>query len=130
MSKLKTHFKKDIWYSLQMLPGYLSSLSPYYSPIKVRNIIPLKTGKNILRIRFLNVGYAQGVQDFEKEIRIIKHSENYFIANLIDSPERAYIIGEINEEWISRHVNFSEKVKEKLERFDFEEIQGFLNEIF
>ena len=81
--------KNDVWYSLQMLPGYHSSLSPYYSPIKVQEINPLKTGKSILRIRFLNVGYAQGVQDFKKEIRIIKHSENYLIANLIDSPERA-----------------------------------------
>ena len=50
------------WYGWQMNPGYFGERCvPYFSPIHVTRVTPLKTGKGILEIDFWNVCYAEGV---------------------------------------------------------------------
>ncbi len=70
------------WYAWQMIPGYVGQRNvPYCSPIFVGKVVPKKTGKGILTLDFANVFYAEGVQDFSRDIKILKHSKDYLIAD-------------------------------------------------
>lgn len=69
------------WYGWQMLPGYTDV--PYVSPIKVMNVVPLKSGRSILRLDFFNAFYAQGVQGFSQDLRILKHGATYLVAEIV-----------------------------------------------
>lgn len=64
-----------------------------------------KTGKGILRLDFVNVFYAEGVQEFSLDLKVIKRSEHYMIADLMYGPkgaDRTAIISVIEYEWIKR----------------------------
>lgn len=82
-----------------MLPGYTDS--PYFSPIFVREITPLKSGKNTLKLHFVNAMYAAGVKGFELDIQVLRRMRSYLIADLKYS-DRTAIISEINYKWIER----------------------------
>lgn len=89
------------WYAWQMLPGYGNK--PYFSPIYVRRISPLKTGKCLLSVQFFNAFYASGVQEFEVNLRVLKRAEEYLIAEIIQGHEKAdrvAIVSEITFPWI------------------------------
>ena len=92
------------WYGWQMIPGYVGERNvPYFSPIFVRRVLPMKTGKGFLRLGFINVFYAEGVQDFSCDLRILKHAENYIIAELTNGeggPDRSAVISHIEFGWI------------------------------
>lgn len=94
------------WYGWQMIPGYFGERCvPYCSPIFMQSVTPKKTGKNILNIQFINVFYAEGVQDFSLNIKIIKHEKDYLIAELLYGgglPDRAAVISHIEFAWIER----------------------------
>ena len=88
------------WYGWQMLPGYGST--PYFSPIRIESVTPMKTGRKVLEIRFFNAFYAQGVQHFTVYLRILKHTSEYLIAEFENdsSHPRSAVITPINFEWI------------------------------
>jgi hypothetical protein len=66
-----------------MNPGYIGRCVPYFSPIHVTRVTPLKTSKGILEIDFWNVCYAEGVQNFAgMRLKILLRAENYSIAHL------------------------------------------------
>lgn len=93
------------WYSWQMLPGYFGEPPvPYFSPIWVKDVTPRRTGKGILRIGFINTLYAEGVQGFTLDLRILKHEASYLVSAILDREEgpsdRTAIIGLIGFEWI------------------------------
>ena len=97
----------DGWFAWQMVPGYLGERSvPYCSPIYVKKVQPLKTGKNLIRLDFVNVLYAQGVQDIELDMRVLKRAKDYLIGDLIynpdEVPDRAAIISHIEFGWVER----------------------------
>ena len=69
------------WYGWQMLPGYFGV--PYFSPIWVQEVTPRKTGKGILAVKFINMLYAEGVQDFHVNLRILKHEASYLTAEIL-----------------------------------------------
>jgi hypothetical protein len=100
----KLKLAPESWYAWQMIPGYIGECNvPYCSPIFIRRLVPKKTGKGILGIDFYNVFYAEGVQDFSLDVRILKHAENYLIAELLygDSDiDRAAVISNIEFAWI------------------------------
>jgi len=88
-----------------MIPGYGGQRNvPYFSPIFVRRITPRKTGRGILELSFMNALYADGVQDMALDLRVLKHSGNYLVAELVydsdDSLERVGIISHIDFEWL------------------------------
>jgi hypothetical protein len=95
-----------IWYAWQMVPGYFGTRNiPYCSPIFVQGVTPAKTGKSILRLDFINVGYAEGVQDFSLDLRVLKHAENYLVADLLygeGGPDRVAIISAMEFGWLER----------------------------
>jgi hypothetical protein len=92
------------WYSWQMLPGFGQPPVPYCSPIWVKDVMPRKTGKGILRLGFFNALYAEGVQDFTLDLRILKHEASYLVSEPLygeDGPsDRTAIIGRIGFAWI------------------------------
>ncbi|MRR33123.1 hypothetical protein EG829_00280 [bacterium] len=108
MDKLTNKLKilHQSWYAWQMIPGYIGQRNvPYCTPIFVERVVPKKTGKGILTINFCNVFYAEGVQDFSCDLKIIKHSTDYLIADLLygpQGPDRAVIISHIEFAWIER----------------------------
>ena len=79
------------WFGWQMNPGYGGQRCvPYFSPIHVTRVAPLKTGKGILEIDFWNVCYAEGVQNFEGvRLKILLRAENYLIGLLLDSSSKS-----------------------------------------
>jgi len=94
------------WYAWQMIPGYIGQRNvPYCSPIFVERVVPKKTGKGILALDFVNVFYAEGVQGFSIDLKVLKHSENYLVADLLygsEGPDRSAIISHIEFAWIER----------------------------
>lgn len=96
------------WYGWQMLPGYVSAAEydPYFSPIYVEKVEPLKTGKNVLRLHFFNAFYAQGVQGFSLDMRIIRKCPQYLIAAAVTSEawqsDRTFIVSTMGFEWLQQ----------------------------
>jgi hypothetical protein len=89
-----------------MQPGYYGNV-PYFSPIYIYEVQPLKSGRSLLDIRFYNAFYAQGVQDFEKQLKILKRTSVYLLAELIEPSmegERICIIRDIGFGWL-KNVN-------------------------
>ena len=99
------NLQPNTWYGWQMIPGYGDHV-PYFSPIRVTRVTPKKTGRGILTVFFLNVLYAEGVQDFQLDLRILKHEEDYLIADLLyggsGPTDRTGAISQIDFTWIRR----------------------------
>ena len=84
-----------------MLPGYFGErMTPYCSPIRIREVHPLKSGKGLLRVEFFNALYAEGVQDFALDLKVLKRASNYLLADLPYDPERSAVIGHIEFSWL------------------------------
>jgi hypothetical protein len=93
----------DRWYAWEMFPGYGGEFVPYRSPIFVQKVEPLKSGAGVLRLQFVNIGYAEGVQDFDVRMQVIGRTEAFIVAHLVyDDPEldRWVVIGEISFRWM------------------------------
>ena len=95
------------WYGWQMLPGYVGMRNvPYFSPILVQRIRPRKSGLKILNLEFFNAFYAEGVQDFSVDLRILKHEADYLVAELVYEDgghnDRTAVVSHIEFDWIRR----------------------------
>jgi hypothetical protein len=102
----KLKLVRDTWYAWQMIPGYIGERNvPFCSPIYVQTVTPRKTGKKILNLEFINALYAEGVQNFSLNLKIIKHAADFLIAELLykdDGPDRAAVISHVEFQWIER----------------------------
>jgi len=87
-----------------MNPGYFGERCvPYFSPIHVTCVTPLKTGKGILEMDFFDACYAEGVQNFQgMRLKLLMRAENYLIGQLLGhgSEVRSAIISHIEFEWL------------------------------
>lgn len=94
------------WYGWQTLPGYVNEGNiPYFSPIWVEEVTPRKTGRGILTIGFINALYAEGVQDFTVDLKVLKHQVGYLVSEILyedDPRDRTAIVSHIELEWIRR----------------------------
>ena len=77
-------------------------MTPYCSPIYITSVIPLKSGKNLLRVGFCNLLYAEGVQDFELEFKVLKRAENYMLVDLPYHEDRSAVVGHIEFMWLEK----------------------------
>ncbi len=95
------------WYAYEMLPGY--SRERYYSPILVQEVIEVKRGQGNLRLSFYNACYAQGVQDFVLDLRVLWTIPDYLIAEVFshgsEPSGRCVIISEITLGWLDRNLH-------------------------
>ena len=93
---------QGVWYAMTMLPGYTDGYNPFHAPIRLDGIEPLKTGRSEVVLRFLNLGYAEGVQNFTKKVQMIDRHENYLVARGLDDSDRHYIFGVLDARWLSK----------------------------
>ena len=117
------HLEVGGWYAWQMFPGY--SASPYRSPIRVAHVEPRKTGQGILRLGFYNAAYASGVRDFSKDLRVLKHTDRFILADFPNEPDHAAAIHVLTLAWLqeafadwctSQHINPIRPLGEQLDR--------------
>ena len=88
------------WYGWHMFPGY-SSL-PYSSPILVRSVGPARS-PNRLTIDFVNIGYAEGVQDFCIELSLSAWGDSYLAGTYDDESGRMGVVTALTPDWLSQH---------------------------
>lgn len=111
-------------------------MAPYFSPIRINRVTPMKTGKGILNISFFNALYAEGVQELQIDLRILKHEENYMIADLIydhaTSSDRAALISRIEFDWMRQFCPkiWSTRPPRTLSRAAQESVSAYLDELF
>ena len=126
--------KRAKWYGWQMLPGYVSTYEPYFSPILVETVTPEKSGKGWLQLQFYNAFYAEGVQGFNKRLKVLDRTAQYLIARLEDPPptERHAIVSRISFEWVEARFPdwYREAPKESMPNFACSEIDYYLNQRF
>lgn len=100
MSNDRFTLKPGGWYALAMFPGYIDE--PYHSPIRV-DAIDLDSNTETIRLKFLNLAYAAGVQDFEIVGRVLGSGPEWLTFAPIDMPERLYVIGRLTDSWMATH---------------------------
>jgi hypothetical protein len=122
------------WYGWQMLPGYFGV--PYFSPIWVQEVTPRKTGKGILAVKFINTLYAEGVQNSNVNLRILKHEASYLAAEILygaDGPgDRTAIVSSIDFEWIRLFCPgvWAEHPPESFRGTEREDVSRYLSAVF
>ena len=93
------------WCACQMLPGYTGERCvPYFSPIHVRRVRPLKTGKQVLELDYVNVLYAEGVQFFSSiRFQVLARAANYLVARIVEptSGDRVAVLSRIEFGWLA-----------------------------
>lgn len=92
--------EKGKWYGMTMYPGYGDTA--YHSPIRMKDVRPLKSGAGRLDIDFFNAAYAQGVQDFTYRLRTLKRGEQYMLA-AIEETDRAISLVPCSLGWMKRY---------------------------
>lgn len=105
MTTRTLHLASGHWYGWQMLPGYTyQSYDPYFSPIRIFHAEPLKTGQRVLRLRFWNALYAEGVQDFQTDLRVRIHHADYLVADFPSKhlADRSVVVSAMSGRWLQR----------------------------
>jgi len=85
-----------------MLPGYGCGYDPYSSPIYGQVVTPRKAGTSILTVEFCNAVYAARVQDFTKDLHILRRQSSYLVAALVgqDISDRTAIVHQVSGPWL------------------------------
>lgn len=96
------HLHAPGWFGWQMLPGYTGERCvPYFSPVHVKRVQPLKTGKGLLDVSFFNAFYAEGVQDFQVRLKVLHRAPNFLVGKIVDeASERVAVISHIEFGWL------------------------------
>lgn len=87
------------WYGLTMFPGY--SDCPYHSPIGIDALAP--RGARQFEVRFLNLRYAAGVQNFTKRLQTLRSAKSHLVAAETEVADHTYVIARLNRAWLGRH---------------------------
>jgi len=95
------------WHGMQMIPGYFGErCNPWFSPVYVTEVEPLKSGKSILKISYLNALYPEGVSEFHDiEIKILTRAKDYLVAQVTHdegSNFRCLVLSHIEFAWVQR----------------------------
>ena len=99
-SALRFTLERGSWYGLTMYPGYGSE--PYHSPIRIDELVPL--GQRRFKLRFLNLGYAQGVQNFQIVLSTLRRVESHLVA-AVEGSDRTYVIMALTPGWMSANLD-------------------------
>ena len=87
----------------------------------------MRSGRSLLRLRFINALYAAGVRDFDLELRILFRTANALSANIQYSGEgagrRMAVIEELTPEWVAIILR---RLPETLEAFGDDALQRFV----
>jgi len=131
--KMKLQLTPGNWYGWQMLPGYFGKPHvPYFSPILVKEVTPRKTGRKIITLGFINTLYAEGVQDFALDLRIMKHETDYLVTELLYGTDRTAIINRIGFDWLRNFCPgiWGERPPTSFRGIEQESVSHYLNALF
>lgn len=123
-----------LWYAWQMLPGYVGEFCvPYHSPIRVNAVIPAKTGKGLLKLDFWNAGYAEGVQNFTSDLRVLFRGEAYLVARIMpEASDRCAVVSRMEFGWLDQY--FPHLMASRSEQGEGQDrktnVQQYLNSLF
>jgi len=69
------------WYAAQLLGSEFEPDAGHaYSPIKILDVRPLKTGQGLLEVTFHHENYPEGVQSKRYQLRMIAHDSTFVFA--------------------------------------------------
>lgn len=87
------------WFGMTMYPGYGDG--PYYSPITLTGFQLIDDC--IFDLDFLNLAYAQGVQEFSIEFETVRETAEYQLCLPIGQSDRTYIFEPLTARWMQAH---------------------------
>lgn len=75
-----------------------------YSPIRVDELEPLKTGDQQFELRFVHGNYPSGVQDKVYRLQTLHRGDLYMLVRSLNhTPTRLLLIYGLAPDWIQRH---------------------------
>lgn len=87
------------WFGMTMYPGYGGG--PYHSPIQLTGFQLLDD--RIFGLDFLNLAYAQGVQNFCVEFEVLRGTADYQACVAADQPDRTYVFVPLTRKWMNTY---------------------------
>jgi hypothetical protein len=115
--------QENTWYAAEILEDGLIHGGHRYSPIRVEQVTPLKTGNRIFELRFFHANYPAGVQDKTYRLQTVHAGEEYILARSVDGdPPRFMLIHDIRSDWMRKHF--------QIELTDGEAPEDWLNREF
>ena len=98
--------RKDYWYACELIGDLFSKQTDQcsYSPIKIYDIKPHKTGNRKFTLLFFHANYPWGVQDKEYRLQTLERGETFILAKSTQHDStRVLLIYEITNTWIKKH---------------------------
>lgn len=94
------------WYPAHLLgPEFGPDDGHAFSPIQIKDVRPLKTGKGLLELSFFHHNYPEGVQDKNYRLRIITHESTFIFAvrEGMSGDVRYLLITDLSWLWLGKH---------------------------
>lgn len=92
------------WYACEIIGDEFEEDRCSYSPIKVKAITPLKTGRGRFRLDFYHANYPEGVRDKEYDLVMVERGGRFLLARSgSHAPARLLQIYDIDWQWMRRH---------------------------
>lgn len=92
------------WYACEFIGDEFDDDSCSYSPIKVNEMSPLKSGRGTFQLAFYHANYPEGVRDKSYELEMLERGSRYLLAiSKKHNPARVMQIYEIDWAWMNRH---------------------------
>lgn len=67
------------------------------SPVRITSIVPLQTGRSLLKVGFFHAFYPAGVQEKEYELQVIGRTQDHLIA--LDEDDQPVVFSRLNTNW-------------------------------
>lgn len=90
----------SLWFGMTMYPGYGGKT--YHSPIHLEGFQLLDD--DWFCLDFLNLGYAQGIQNFSIEFEIVRGTAEYQVCFARQQADRTYIFVPLTSDWKRAHT--------------------------
>ena len=98
----------ETWYACEFIGDEFQEDCCSYSPIKVRDVVPLRTGGGKFRLAFYHANYPAGVREKEYELAMIERGQTFLLAKSVEhDPPRILQIYDIDWNWVVRHFHAS-----------------------
>jgi hypothetical protein len=100
------------WYAMEVFGASGAATNPHVSPIFLKAVEPLKTGRGLLKIDFFHANYPEGVQDKEYVLRVLHRGPSHFAAmKMEDEQQPLVVIFPIESDWTKTHFPHFDSTK-------------------
>jgi hypothetical protein len=103
----------NAWYAMEVFGASGAPTNPHLSPIFLKAVEPLKTGRGLLKVEFFHANYPEGVQNKEYVLRVLHRALSHFVAvKMEDEQQPLVVIFPMESDWIKTHFpNFDSSKK-------------------